>query len=175
MFSKPINDERATGSSELRTEAERPDANAVRGQEGFSLIEVAVAMVVVLIALLGVFFTLTYAITYNAGNNSRAQALAVLQAEVERLRSLKFTPNLTDADLQGGVRPVQIVVSPNGGTFGVRVFVDNDPDTTGIQNETDVPNPTIKEIEVQVRLEHPSPGWQAAVPATIVMRRVRSN
>ena len=176
MFSKPINDERAIGSNELRTEAERPDANAVRGQEGFSLIEVAVAMVVVLIALLGVFFTLTYAITYNAGNNSRAQALAVLQAEVERLRSLKFTPNLTDTDLQGGVRPVQIVVSPNGGTFGVRVEVDNDPDTPLlIDTETDVPNPTIKQITVEVRLEHPSPGWQAAVPATIVMRRVRSN
>ena len=145
------------------------------GEAGFSLIEVAVAMVVVLIALLGVFFTLTYAITYNAGNNSRAQALAVLQEEVERLRALKFTPYSTDADLQGGVRPVRIVVSPNGGTFGVRVTVDNDPLTDGIQTEADVPNPTIKEVEVRVRLEHPSPGWQAAVPATIVMRRVRSN
>lgn len=163
-----------------RTEISRIELDATKsqprsGEAGFSLIEVAVAMVVVLIALLGVFFTLTYAITYNAGNNSRAQALAVLQEEVERLRALKFTPYSTDEDLQGGVRPVKIVVSPNGGTFGVRVTVDNDPVTDGIQTEADVPNPTIKEVEVRVRLEHPSPGWQAAVPATIVMRRVRSN
>src|SRR5690606_42112554 len=90
-------------------------------------------------------------------------------------RSSDLTPYSTDEDLQGGIRPVKIVVSPNGGTFGVRVTVDNDPLADEIQTEADVPNPTIKEIEVRVRLEHPSPGWQAAVPATIVMRRVRSN
>lgn len=143
------------------------------GESGFSLIEVAVAMVIMLVALLGVFFTFTYAITYNAGNNSRAQALAVLQEEVERLRSLKFTPTVTDADLQGGTRTPRTVVSPNGGTFSVTVFVDNDPFTPGIQDET-VPT-SIKEIEVRVKLEHPSPGWQAAVPATVFLRRVRSN
>lgn len=148
--------------------------HSLRGSEqGFSLVEVAVAMVVIMIALLGVFFTFTYAITYNAGNNSRAQALAVLQEEVERLRSLKWTPAQTDADLQGGTRTPRIVVSPNGGTFGVRVAVDNDPATAGIQDET-VPT-AIKEITVLVRLEHPSPGWQAAVPAVVVMRRVRGN
>ena len=78
------------------------------GEAGFSLIEVAVAMVVVLIALLGVFFTLTYAITYNAGNNSRAQALAVLQEEVERfgrelerLRAEETTRHATIIGLSG--------------------------------------------------------------------------
>lgn len=148
---------------------------ASNGEAGFSLIEVAVAMVVVLIALLGVFLTLTYAITWNAGNNSRAQALAVLQEEVEQLRSRKFTPYFTDSELAGGVRPVKVVESPNGGTFGVRVEVDNDPLTPGMQLDSDVPNPTLKEITVRVRLEHPSPGWQAAIPATVVLRRVRSN
>ena len=34
-------------------------------QSGFTLIEVAVAMVIILVALLGVVFTFTYAITYN--------------------------------------------------------------------------------------------------------------
>lgn len=143
------------------------------GEQGFSLIEVAVAMVIVLVALLGVFFTITWAITFNAGNNSRTQALAVLQEEVERLRSLKFTPSLTDTGLQGGTRTPRTVVSPNGGTFSVRTIVDNDPWTAGIQDET-MPT-SIKEIEVIVRLENPSPGWQAAVPARIVMRRVRAN
>ena len=103
-----------------------------KGEDGFSLIEVAVAMVIVLIALLGVVTSFTYAITYNAGNNSRMQALAVLQEEVERLRSLKFTPGVTDADLAGGTKTPRTVVSPNGGTFSVRVFIDNDPAAAGL-------------------------------------------
>ena len=143
------------------------------GENGFSLVEVCVAMVIILVALLGVFFTFTYAITYNAGNNSRAQALAVLQEEVEKLRSYKFTPSVTDSQLQGGSHTPVIVESPNGGTFSVTVIVDNDPFTAGVQDET---TPTsMKEIEVRVKLEHPSPGWQAAVPATVFLRRVRSN
>jgi len=142
-------------------------------ESGFSLVEVCVAMVIILVALLGVCFTFTYAITFNAGNNSRAQALAVLQEEVEKLRGLKFTPTVTDTELQGGAKTPFTVVSPNGGTFSVTVIVDNDPFTAGVQDET---TPTsIKEVEVRVKLENPSPGWQAAVPATVFLRRVRSN
>lgn len=144
-----------------------------RDEAGFSLVEVCVAMVIILVALLGVFFTFTYAITYNAGNNSRAQALAVLQEEVEKLRSYKFTPTVTDPELQGGAKTPWTVVSPNGGTFSVSVEVDNDPFTAGLQNET---TPTsIKEVMVSVQLANPSPGWQAAVPATVYLRRVRAN
>lgn len=140
---------------------------------GFSLIEVAVAMVVIMVALMGVFFTFTYAITYNAGNKSRAQALAILQQEVEQLRSAKFTPTITDPILEGGAQAVRIRTHPNGGVFGVTIVVDNDPTTTAIENET-VPT-AVKEITVSVSLERPSPGWQAAVPATVILRRVRGN
>ncbi|MDM7922775.1 MAG: prepilin-type N-terminal cleavage/methylation domain-containing protein [Pyrinomonadaceae bacterium] len=152
-----------------------PPTSSKTANGGFTLIEVSVAMVVVLIALLGVFMTITYAITWNAGNNSRAQALAILQEEVERLRSAKFTPYFTDDGLRGGIQSTRTVTSPNGGVFSVRVQVDNDPAAAGIQTEADVPDPTLKEVEILVRLENPSPGWQTAIPATIVMRRVRSN
>ena len=148
---------------------------AQKNESGFSLVEVSVAMVIILIALLGVVSSFTYAITYNAGNNSRAQALAVLQEEVERLRSLKFTPGVTDPGLQGGVQAVRTVTSPNGGTFVVSIFIDNDPAAAGNQSDSDVPNPSIKEIEVRVQLQSPDLGWQSAVPAIIVMRRVRGN
>ena len=148
---------------------------AHKNESGFSLVEVSVAMVIILIALLGVVSSFTYAITYNAGNNSRAQALAVLQQEVEWLRSLKFTPGVTDPGLAGGIRPVKTVTSPNGGTFVVSTFIDNDPAAANIQTDSDVPNPSIKEIEVRVQLQSPDLGWQSAVPAIIVMRRVRGN
>ena len=71
-------------------------------ESGFSLVEVVCALVILLIALLGVFVTFTYSINYNAGNSSRSQALALLQREVEQLRSKKFTPDFTDPALYGG-------------------------------------------------------------------------
>ena len=126
------------------------------GEEGFSLVEVAVAMVVILVAVLGVFFTITYAINYNAGNNSRAQCLAVLQQEVERLRSAKFTPGITDAVLAGtSSAGTSRTVTVNNLTFTVTTVVDNDPYTAGIQNESVFTN--IKEISITARLRIRAP------------------
>lgn len=145
------------------------------GEEGFTLIEAACALVIILIALLGVAFAFTYSITYNAGNHSRSQALAVLQEEVEKLRAAKFTPTRTDAILTGGVKAARVVPSPSGAQFRIDVSVDNDPLIAGIQTEAAVPDSTLKEITVSATLTNPSPGWQLAVPATIIVRRVRAN
>src|SRR2546423_391790 len=110
-------------------------------------------MVIILIALLGVAFSFTYAINYNAGNQSRAQALALLQQEVEKMRAAKFTPLVTDPSLTGGPKAPRSVVSPTGTHFTVQVTVDNDPFAGGVQDDTAVPNPTLKEIVITTRLE----------------------
>lgn len=141
-------------------------------EDGFSLVEVIAAMVVLLIALLGVFTVFTYSVNYNAGNNSRAQALSVLQQETELLRSAKFTPFITDDALTGGVKPLKFVASADESRFNVQIVVDDDPFTAGIQTDF---TKTLKEITVTVRLESPTPGWQTAVPATTILRRVRAN
>ena len=70
-------------------------------EAGFSLVEVMIAMVVLLIGLLGVSLTYTSAVRYNAGNNLRLQSLAILQQEVEMTRSAKFTPTQTRRTLFG--------------------------------------------------------------------------
>jgi hypothetical protein len=132
-------------------------------------------MVIILVSLLGIAFSITYAITYNAGNQSRANALSLLQQEVEDLRAAKFTPTFTDASLTGGTKASRSVLSPTGVHFTIQDAVDNDPFTAGLQDETAVPNPPLKEITVTVRLEAPSPGWQTALPATVILRRSRSN
>ena len=150
---------------------------------GFSLIEMMFALVIIMVAMLAIFSVFTYAVTYSAGNNSRAQALAVMQEEVELLRSKKFTPGFTDPDLTGGVKVSKLRAVPNNGTFLINTDVDNEPGVDGIQDETyqclspqGVIIPcTIKEIRVTVRLNSPSPGWQTAIPASIVVRRVRAN
>ncbi len=152
-------------------------------EDGFSLVEAVVALVILLIVVSGVFVTFTYAVNYNAGNNTRAQALAVLQQEVELMRSAKFTPAKTDnypivtpddgrRDITGGVKTARIVTAANGNSFKVQTTVDDDPFTAGVQVDS---TKTIKEITVTVTLNNPTPGWQTAVPATIVLRRVQAN
>ncbi len=146
-----------------------------RGESGFSLVELIIALLVFLIVLLGVFVTFVYAVNYNAGNNARSQGLTVLQKQVELIRSGKFTPTVTDSsnpDLTGGVKAWVPTDSEDGNKFKYQVIVDDDPFTDGVQvnNAT-----TMKEISVTVTLESPTPGWQTAVPTTVVLRRVRAN
>jgi len=148
------------------------DATEKSGESGFSLIEVCVAMAIFLIAILGVFASFAFAVNYNAGNSSRAQALAILQQKVEQMRSAKFTPGVTDAGLTGGTKTPEVVTAPDGNKFKIQVVVDDDPFTANIQTDT---TKKLKEISVTVTLEKPTPGWQTAIPATVVLRRVRGN
>ena len=143
------------------------------GEAGFSLIEVAVAFVMIMVAVLGVFFTITYAITYNSGNYLRAQALAVLQDQAEKIRSAKFTPSYADPILQGGTQPDQTVTLPNGSQYIVSTVVDNDPNTAGIQDET--VTTSYKEVTITTTFANMSPGWTSAIPTKVVLRRVKSN
>jgi type II secretory pathway pseudopilin PulG len=187
-------------ASEVETTDLEKKRKVLKGSAGFSLIEVVIALVILMIALLGVVAVFGYTIVYNAGNKSRAQALTVLQQEVERYRAAKFnagsppdnyTPGDPDdgrRDITGGVKPQRVVTAENGYIFLVDVTVDDDPfapNTSGPQEEDtgyecttpqgDVVDCTIKEITINVTLAAPSPGWQVAVPATIVLRRVRGN
>lgn len=139
---------------------------------GFSLIEVVIALLIFLIALMGVFVTFTYAINYNAGNNARSQGLTVLQQQAELIRSAKFTPTYTDPILAGGTKTPVSASSEDGNKFKVEVTVDDDPFTSGVQVNNST---TMKEVSITVTLESPTPGWQTAVPTTVILRRVRAN
>lgn len=153
------------------------------GNAGFSLIEVVIALLIIMIGLLGVATVFTFAITQNAGNKSRSQALAVLQQEAEQIRSGKFNANTTDTILLGGDQTQRLVTAENGNSFLVDISVDNEPLVANVQDETyDCLSPqgdtipcALKEITITVSFAAPTPGWQTAVPATIVIRRVRGN
>ena len=176
-----------------------PEAGARTREDGFSLLEVVFALVIIMVALLGVFSALTYAITFNAGNKNRSQAIAVMQQEVERYRAAKFNSTVTDSfaspadpglcrtdglrDLTGRNATECRVVAVDGLQFIVQSSVDNAPDVAGNQvsgyvcltpQGTATPC-TLKEVMISVRLAPPSPGWQTAIPVTTVLRRVRGN
>jgi hypothetical protein len=113
-----------------------------------------------------------YAVSYNSGNTSRAQALAILQQKVEEMRSKRFVPTTTDSDLVGGVKDPQIVTGSDNNKYRVQITVDDDPFTPDTQIDATT---KFKEVNVTVSLERPTPGWQTSVPATIILRRVRGN
>ena len=141
-------------------------------ESGFSLVEVTIAMVILLVGLLGVSLTYTSAVRYNAGNNLRLQSLAILQQEVEQLRNARFTPTATDATLLGGIKDVKTVTTADGNTFQIQTVIDDDPFTAGVQTNT---SKTLKEIVITVSAENQSQGWISTIPATVTLRRVRGN
>ena len=143
------------GEKDARERFEEADACDVSGAEsGFTLIETMFALVIILIALLGVAHSFTYAILYNMGNATRTQCVAILQQQVEQLRAKKWTTNGVDAALASG-QTVQHIPSNNGGQFSVTITVDDDPFTDGVQADT---TSNLKEITVVVKLDAPSPG-----------------
>ncbi len=155
--------------------------------DGFTLVEVIIALLILMISVMGIFAVFTYATVYNTGNSMRSQALSTLQKEVEMIRSAKFTPTITDdytpgttddgrRDLRGGIKPARTATAVNGTTYTVQTIVDNDPFTPGIQdNDTAVPRPTLKEITLTVTPQSNNSGWVVANPVRVVFRRVRAN
>ncbi len=163
------------------------EAGKTKDESGFSLVEVIIALVILMVAVLGVFAAFTFATTYNTGNSRRSQALSVLQEEVELLRSAKFTRNKTDnyivtdpdnglRDITGGTKTTKPVKSKGDGSiFMVQTIIDNDPFTPDVQNDTQVPKPTLKEITVIVTPQAVNGSWITAFPTKAVFRRVRAN
>jgi Tfp pilus assembly protein PilV len=67
-----------------------------RHEKGFTLIETASALLVMMIGGLGICAVFAYAIRNNTGSRDRAAALAVAQQQMERYRQMTFLdPGLT--------------------------------------------------------------------------------
>ena len=152
------------------------------GQRGFSLVEVIVAGIVMIILCVGLLTVFSYVTNVNRGNNIRAQALSALQQEIEFYRSLKFIPgqetaadlpNHRSTDLYSGSRTRPAVTSPSGMVFNINVTVANlEPS----------PNPseeacTFKEITIQAVPAVTQQGWLSDdnLNTRITMQRVRAN
>lgn len=78
-----------------------------RRERGFTLLETASALLVMMIGGLGICAVFTYAIKNNTGSRDRAAAIAVAQQEMEYYRNLIFTdPGLTATATAGTTKTV---------------------------------------------------------------------
>lgn len=155
-----------------KTKPENSPVKNRKNESGFSLVEMIIALVVLLVAVLGIFATFTFATIYNGGNSRRSQALSVLQKESELLRSAKFTPTIMDTSLAGGTKTPRLVTAVDGFSYLVEIEVDDNPFTTGVQTDN---TRTLKEITLRVTPQNVTGSWVIAYPTTAIIRRVRAN
>src|SRR5688572_30581381 len=159
-------------------------------QKGFTLVEVIVAGIVMVVLCVGLLTVFSYVTNINRGNNIRAQALAALQQEIEFYRTLRFVPGLrTAVDLPNHrhanlydstgqpsgswMRPQ--VTSASGMVFDVTVTVTNLGYAPGLAASEEAC--TFKEIVIKAVPAVTQEGWLSddSLKTTITMQRVRTN
>jgi Tfp pilus assembly protein PilV len=69
-----------------------------KGQQGFTLVEMCISMVVMMVAALACSSLFVFSMQNNVGGSDRALAMAVAQHELEQIRSVTFE----DATLTAG-------------------------------------------------------------------------
>jgi Tfp pilus assembly protein PilV len=89
-----------------------------RQEKGFTLMETATALLVMMIGGLGICAVFAYAIKNNTGSRDRATAIAVAQQQMERYRMMTFV----DAGLTAGATTTETVQSA-GRSFQVQTTI----------------------------------------------------
>ena len=91
-------------------------------EKGFTLIETASALLVMMIGGLGICAVFAYAIKNNTGSRDRALALAVAQQQMERFRQMKFI----DPALTAHAATTETVIAPpDNRTYSVTTTITN--------------------------------------------------
>jgi len=130
------------------------------GENGFSLIETTIAMLLLMIVALGSASLFTFSIYNNSGGSDRAVSLAIAQQAMEGLRGATFNSTTTDAQLNAGT-VVQSGVIRDGRSFTVTRTV------------ADV-STTLKSITITVSSQNIVTGWASGVGGTITLISQRS-
>ena len=87
----------------------RPVMDQKKNEQGFSLIEVMIAFVVMMVASLAVGAVFFYSVQNNVGGSERALAMGVAQQQLEQLRSVSFN----DSSLVAGTTTNNIQTGQN--------------------------------------------------------------
>jgi type II secretory pathway pseudopilin PulG len=152
----------------------QPPRDRVQTNAGFTIVEVVVAAVIMMILCIGVFSVYSYATNSNTRENLRAQALSVLQAEVEYYRSLKFIPVGSSTELSAGTyNNVRTRTAADGRVFNISVTITNksyNPSTS-----TTEANCTFKEIFIKAVPETVGTAGLANLRTELTIQRVRAN
>jgi Tfp pilus assembly protein PilV len=137
---------------EMKMEHPVESTHEQRQERGFTLIETATALLVMMIGGLGICAVFTYAIKNNTGSRDRAVAIAVAQQQMERYRQVTFLDPL----LTAGAATTQTVTSADR-TFTVKTQI---VDTTT----------SLKTISIEVTPQLSSDPWALGTVKISVQR-----
>ena len=130
------------------------------GEQGFTIIEATIAMVLMMIVALGCASLFSFSIYNNSGGSDRAVCLALAQQAMEGLRGATFNGTTTDARLNAGT-VVQNGVIRDNRTFRI---------TKTIVNTSS----TLKTITITVTGQNIVTGWASGAGGTITLVSQRS-
>jgi prepilin-type N-terminal cleavage/methylation domain-containing protein len=116
------------------------------GQPGFTLLEVMIALVILMVVTLGAASLFVYAINYNSGAYDRTLAHAVAQQQMERLRRTPFDSLVTPAQPEPDI-------TSGGRTYGIVTTVCADA-AAGCGGSA-----TLKKITIQITPQGAGPTW----------------
>ena len=98
----------------------RPVMDQKKNERGFSLIEVMIAFVVMMVASLAVGAVFFYSVQNNVGGSERALAMGVAQQQLEQLRSVSFN----DSSLVAGTTTFNNIQTGQNQFYVVRTVAD---------------------------------------------------
>lgn len=142
-----------------------------RGEEerGFTLVETAIALLIMMIVMLGVASVFAFAVSNNSNGADRAQTLAVAQQTLETLRNAQYSDLATDPVLNAGTI-TQTVYRGQTSTTGRQYRI--------VSNIKDNASQTLKTITISVTPVTAGPSWAGAsswATVTIVTQRSRTD
>jgi prepilin-type N-terminal cleavage/methylation domain-containing protein len=130
------------------------------GQQGFTLLETVIALLLMLIVALGSASLFSFSVYNNSGGSDRAVALATAQQALEILRTAPFTTPNTDVRLNAGT-VVQNNVLVNKRYFKItKTVTDN--------------SSTLKSIIITVQSQGIVTGWASGAGGTVTLMTQRT-
>ena len=135
-----------------------PTNKTFKGQQGFTLMETSIAMVVMMVGALGIASLFVFSTQNNVGGSERAIAMAVAQQQLEQLRSVSYE----DTTLNVGTT-----------TSTVRSAEQNYTVERTVAQETNAngSNKQLKKITIRVSPQVGGPAW---LNTTVVLVSLRS-
>jgi len=149
-----------------------PDAKADRRQAGFTLLEAAFALVVLMVIGLGIASLFTYAVSANVKADDRELAMAIAQQRMEWLRTIPFTTqtrsvafSYPDGGLQATDEDGVTETVTNAGRGYTVITVIQDLSVVPAGNP-DAGAPTVKSIQISVTPQFASTAFETVTIST---------